>query len=158
MIYLLALLMGVVAGLRAMTAPAAVSWGAYFGFVGLTGTWLSFLGSIWSVIILTTLAITELITDQLPSTPSRKVPIQFATRIVMGGLAGAAIGAGFGQWQGALAAGAVGAVLGTLGGAAFRSRLAKAFRRDAPAAFIEDAVAVIGAWLIISALISLVVP
>ena len=157
MIYLLALLMGVVAGLRAMTAPAAVSWGAYFGFVGLTGTWLSFLGSIWSVIILTTLAITELITDQLPSTPSRKVPIQFATRIVMGGLAGAAIGAGFGQWQGALAAGAVGAVLGTLGGAAFRSRLAKAFRRDAPAAFIEDAVAVIGAWLIISALISLVV-
>lgn len=157
MIYLLALLMGVVAGLRAMTAPAAVSWGAYFGFVGLTGTWLSFLGSIWSVIILTTLAITELITDQLPSTPSRKVPIQFATRIVMGGLAGAAIGAGFGQWQGALAAGAVGAVLGTLGGATFRSRLAKAFRRDAPAAFIEDAVAVIGAWLIISALISLVV-
>jgi uncharacterized membrane protein len=157
MIYLLALLMGVVAGLRAMTAPAAVSWGAYFGLIGLTGTWLSFLGSIWSVIILTTLAITELITDQLPSTPSRKVPIQFATRIGMGGLAGAAIGAGFGQWQGALAAGAVGAVLGTLGGAAFRSRLAKAFRRDAPAAFIEDAVAVIGAWLIISALIALVV-
>ena len=33
MIYLLALLIGVVAGLRAMTAPAAVSWAAYLGWL-----------------------------------------------------------------------------------------------------------------------------
>jgi len=70
----------------------------------------------------------------------------------MGAVAGAAIGAGFGQWTGGLAAGAVGAVAGTLGGAAFRSVMAKAFRRDAPAAFIEDAIAIVGAWLIINAL------
>ena len=34
-IYLLALLIGVVAGLRTMTAPAAVSWAAYLGWLPL---------------------------------------------------------------------------------------------------------------------------
>lgn len=151
MVYILALLIGIVAGLRAMTAPAAVSWAAYFGVLSLTGTWLSFLGSIWAVVILTILAVAELVTDQLPSTPSRKVVPQFAARVVMGGLSGAAIGAGFGMWAGGLAVGAIGAVIGTLGGAAFRSALAKALGRDTPAAFIEDAIAIICAWLIISA-------
>ena len=37
----LALLMGVVAGLRAMTAPAAVSWAARLGIIDLSGTWLA---------------------------------------------------------------------------------------------------------------------
>jgi uncharacterized membrane protein len=151
MVYLLALLIGIVAGLRAMTAPAAVSWAAYLGVLSLTGTWLSFLSFIWAVIILTLLAVAELVTDQLPSTPSRKVPPQFATRVVMGALSGAAIGAAFGMWAGGLVAGAIGAVAGTLGGAAVRAALAKALGRDTPAAFIEDAVAIIGAWLIISA-------
>lgn len=151
MIYLLAFLIGIVAGLRAMTAPAAVSWGAYVGVLDLTGTWLSFMGSIWTVIIFTILAAVELVTDQLPSTPSRKVPPQFAARVAMGALSGAAIGAAFDMWLGGLLAGAVGAVAGTYGGAAFRSALAKALGRDMPAALIEDAVAIIGAWLIISA-------
>jgi uncharacterized membrane protein len=157
MIYLLAFLIGIIAGLRAMTAPAAVSWGAYLGFLGLTGTWLSFLGSIWSVVVLTIFAVGELITDQLPHTPSRKVPMQFGTRIVAGALAGAAIGAGFGQWQAAIVAGAAGAIVGTVGGAAFRSKLAAAFGRDTPAALIEDAIAIIGAWIIITKLTSLAV-
>ncbi|MGW9229608.1 DUF4126 domain-containing protein [Pseudorhizobium sp. NPDC055634] len=152
MIYLLALLIGVIAGLRAMTAPAAVSWGAYLGFVGVAGSWMAFLGSIWTALILTILAIGELVTDQLPRTPSRTVPAQFATRIITGAFSGAAIGMGFGQWLGGLAAGAIGAVAGTLGGAAFRSRVAAAFRRDPPAAFIEDAIAIAGAGLIIYAL------
>jgi uncharacterized membrane protein len=49
-------------------------------------------------------------------------------------------------------AGAIGAVIGTLGGRAFRARLANAFGRDRPAAFIEDAVAYVGAALIVIAL------
>ena len=32
------------------------------------------------------LALGELVTDQLPTTPSRTVPVQFGTRIVMGAL------------------------------------------------------------------------
>jgi uncharacterized membrane protein len=41
---LLAFLIGVISGLRAMTAPAAVSWAAFFGLLNLEGTWLAFLG------------------------------------------------------------------------------------------------------------------
>lgn len=152
MVYLLALLIGVVAGLRALTAPAAISWAAWLGWLDLSGTWLSFMSSIWAVVILTALAIIELVTDQLPSTPSRKVPQQFGARILMGAVAGAAIGVGGGSWIAGLFAGIVGAIIGTYGGAALRAKLATSFGKDPPAAFIEDAIAIIGAWLIIAAL------
>jgi uncharacterized membrane protein len=148
MIYLLGLLMGVIAGLRAMTAAAAVSWAAYLGLLGVSGTWLAFLGSIWTVIILTVLALTEFVTDQLPSTPSRTVPPQFGARVAIGAIAGIAI-AGPASWVLGAIAGIVGAVIGTLGGAQLRGRLAANFGKDAPAAFTEDAIAIIGAALIV---------
>ena len=147
-VYLLALLIGVVAGLRTMTAPAAVAWATYLGRLDLGGTWFAFIGNVWVRWILTALALIELVTDQLPSTPSRTVPIQFGARILTGALSGAAVGAAGGSWVGGLLAGAVGAVIGTLGGRAFRARLAAAFGSDRPAAFIEDAVAIGGALLI----------
>jgi uncharacterized membrane protein len=98
---------------------------------------------------MTLLALIELGTDQLPSTPSRKVPVQFATRIIIGELAGGAIGAAGGSVIVGLAAGAVGSVIGTLGGAAVRARLAMSFGKDRPAALLEDAVAILGAALIV---------
>jgi len=150
-IYLLALLIGVIAGLRAMTAPAAVSWGAWLGWLPVTGSWASFMSHWIAVAIFTLLAIGELITDQLPSTPSRKVPMQFGGRIVMGAFCGAVIGATAGMTVGGLVAGAIGAVIGTLGGADLRARMAAAFGKDPPAALIEDAVAIIGALLIVHA-------
>ena len=93
---MLALLLGFVAGLRAMTAPALVSWAAYLGWLDLSGTWLAFLGNGWACGVLTLLALGELVTDQLPTTPSRTVPVQFGARIVTGALTGAAIGAASG--------------------------------------------------------------
>ena len=147
-VYLLALLIGIVAGLRAMTAPALVSWAAHLGWLDLSGTWLAFLGNVWTRWIVTLFALTELVTDQLPSTPSRTVPVQFGARIVTGALSGAAIGAGNGALVGGLVAGIIGAIIGTLGGRAFRAQLAKAFASDRPAAFIEDTVAIGGALLI----------
>ncbi|MCX8572120.1 DUF4126 domain-containing protein [Aminobacter sp. MET-1] len=149
-IYLLALLIGLVAGLRAMTAPAAVAWGAWLGWLPVAGTWASFMGHWITVAIFTLLALVELVTDQLPSTPSRKVPQQFGARIVMGALAGAVIGTLGGAAIGGLAAGIIGAILGTLGGAAVRASLAKSFGKDLPAALIEDAVAILAALLIVS--------
>ena len=149
---LLALLMGVVAGLRTMTAPAAVSWAAYLGWLDLRGSWLAFLGYAWTPWIMSLLALGELVTDQLPSTPSRKVPMQFGARIASGALAGAAIGAPGGALIAGGAAGIAGAILGTLGGHAARARLAKSFGRDLPAALIEDAVAIGGAVMIVVAL------
>ena len=149
-ILVLSLLIGVVAGLRAATPIAAISLGAYLGWLDFTGTWYSFLGSLPAVIILVILAIVELIGDQLPATPSRKVPMQFGARVVMGAIAGALLLPG--SWIVGLIIGAIGAVLGTLGGAEVRARLAKAFGRDLPAGLLEDAVAVIAALLIVYSL------
>ncbi|RWX79286.1 DUF4126 family protein [Neorhizobium lilium] len=149
---LLALFIGAVAGLRAMTAPAVVAWAAQFGWLNLSGTWLAFLGSSWAVLILTLLAGVEFVTDQLPATPSRKVPQQFAARILTGGLSGAALGMPYGYWLAGLVSGVIGAVIGTLGGATARAKLAAKFGRDAPAAFIEDAVAVIAAIVVVALL------
>jgi uncharacterized membrane protein len=152
MLYLLALLIGVIAGLRAMIAPAAISFAAHYGLLDLSGTFLAFLGYQWTPWILLVAAIGELITDQLPSTPSRKVPVQFGTRILMGAVTGGAIGVAAGSlWVGAII-GAIGAVIGTLGGAAARGKLAASFGKDLPAALIEDAVAIAGAVLIVLAL------
>ena len=146
--YLLAFLIGVVAGLRTMTAPAAVAWAAHLGWLNLGETWLAFFQSVWTRWILTVLALGELITDQLPSTPSRTVPVQFGARLVSGSLSGAAIGAAGGNWLGGLVAGFIGAIVGTLGGRAFRSKLAAAFGKDKPAAIIEDVIAIVGGILI----------
>jgi uncharacterized membrane protein len=151
MIYVVALLMGVIGGLRTMTAAAAVAWAAWLGLAKVDGTWLAWLGSIWTVVIFTTLALGELVTDQLPATPSRKVPMQFGARVVIGAVAGIAI-AGPENWVIGAIAGLIGAVIGTLGGAAVRGQLAVSFGKDAPAAFLEDAVAVIGAALLVLAL------
>lgn len=147
--YLLALGIGFIAGLRAMTAPAAIAWAAWLLWLPLAGTTLAFMGSIWAVGIFTLLALLELIGDQRPSTPSRKVPVQFGTRLLMGALCGAAIGAGAGVLLAGMACGVAGAVLGTYLGAAFRAALAKAFGTDLPAALIEDLIAIGGAFLIV---------
>ncbi|MFZ0266569.1 DUF4126 domain-containing protein [Caulobacter sp.] len=151
-LYLFALLIGVVAGLRAMTAPAAVAWGAHLGLISLEGTPLAWLGGTIATWVFTALAVLELVGDQLPKTPSRKVPVQFGTRIVSGAFSGAVIGMSANAWIGGAVCGAIGAVLGTLGGAEVRGRLAKAFRKDRPAGLLEDVVAVAGAALIVSAL------
>ena len=137
-----ALLVGVAAGLRAMTAPAVVSWAAVIGWLPLGGTKLSFLDSWITACVFSVLALAEFVTDQLPRTPSRTVPVQFGTRLVSGGFCGAAIGLPSGAWLAGLVAGVVGAAVGTLGGAAVRARLAAAFGQDRPAALLEDAVAI----------------
>lgn len=145
-----AFLIGIVAGLRALTPLAVISWAAQFRWLQLQNTWLAFLSFAATAYITTALALGELVGDKLPITPSRKVPLQFGTRIVVGALCGAALGTQAGAMLIGLFAGAVGAVVGTLGGAALRAQLAKAFAKDLPAALLEDVVAVGGALLIAS--------
>lgn len=152
MIYLLAVLIGGVAGLRAMTAPAAVSIGAWLGWLSLDGTWLAWLATPWAASLFTLAALGELVTDQLPSTPSRKVPVQFGARLLSGALCGAAVGASANLLIPGLIAGIAGAVVGTYGGAALRGRLAATFGKDPPAAIIEDVIAIGGAALIVCAI------
>jgi uncharacterized membrane protein len=150
-IYVFAFLIGVVAGLRALTPLAAVSWAARLGWLHVENTWLAFLGFAATPFIFSVLAIGELINDKLPKTPSRKAPPGFIARIVTGALSGGAVVAASQSPVGGLLAGAIGAVAGTLGGYEFRSRLVRAIGgKDLPIALLEDAIAVGGAFLIVS--------
>ena len=150
--YFLAFVLCTFTGMRTMAAPVVVSIAARVGAVDVTGTWFAWLGYTWTPWILGVFAIVELVLDQLPSTPSRKAPIGFTARVLAGVLAGGAVGAANGAMVGGAVAGAIGAIAGTLGGYALRVRLAKAFGRDRPAAFIEDAIAYLGAALVVSVL------
>jgi uncharacterized membrane protein len=143
MVYLSALLIGVVAGMRSMMAPAVTSWAARLGWINLHGTPLAWLGAAATPWIFTVLAIAEIVADKTPRAGSRKAPGPFGARIVSGALCGAAIGASAGMLAVGLVLGVAGAVIGTLGGYQFRARLAKAFGRDLPAALIEDATALV---------------
>ena len=146
----LALLIGVVAGLRALTPPAAVAWGGFLGWINLDGTWAQWVAHPITLAVFTVLLLGELITDQLPKTPSRKVPPQFAARLISGGFAGAVIGTAWGHPWACLGAGVIGAVLGTLGGAWARGAVAAKAGKDLPAALSEDVVAVVGGFVVVA--------
>jgi uncharacterized membrane protein len=151
-VLILAFLIGVVAGLRSLTAPAVVAWAAHRDWINLHNTPLSFLGSAAAVVIFTLLAVAELVVDQLPSTPSRTKPPGLIARIILGGLSGAAVAAAGAQSI------ALGAVLGVAGGIAgafagyeVRTRLVKALKLpDLIIALAEDAVAIAGGLFIVS--------
>jgi uncharacterized membrane protein len=154
-VYLLALLVGIFAGFRTMAAPAAVSWAARIGALDLQGTSLAFLGHALTPWIFTAFALGELVVDQLPSTPSRKAAAPFVGRVASGGLCGAALGISAGSAGVGLLLGVFGAALGTLGGYELRRRLAAKFRKDRPAALLEDALTITGLLFVVLALTSL---
>lgn len=149
MIYICAVLIGIVAGLRALLAPTIVSWGAALGALNLAGTWLAFLGWRWTPWLFSVAAIGELVNDKRATTPSRKIPPQFGVRIVAGALSGSAITAAGGNPIIGAGLGIVGAVIGTLGGASARGALARALGSDLPAALFEDTIAIIGGFVVV---------
>lgn len=150
-IQVMAFLIGVVTGLRSMTAPAALSWGAVLGWLQLGNTWAAFLGFAFTPFILSVLAIGELIADKLPKTPSRKAALPFGGRIITGAFCGAVLGSTSGAMISGLLAGLIGAVAGTLGGYEFRSRLVKKTGgNDLPVALLEDAIAILAAFFVVS--------
>jgi uncharacterized membrane protein len=146
-VLLLAFGIGVIAGLRSLTAPAVVAWAAQRGWVNLHGTSLSFIGSTAAVAIFTVLAVVELVADQLPSTPARTKPPGLIARILLGGLSGAAIALAGGQSAAVGAClGAVGGIVGAFVGYQVRTRLVQALRvPDIVIAVLEDLVAIAGA-------------
>ena len=139
---LLTLLIGIVSGLRTFMAPAAVSWAARAGAIDVEHARLAFMGYRFTPWIFTLLAAIELVTDQLPSTPSRTVPPQFGARLISGALCGATMGSAGGMAIVGALTGAVGAVVGTLGGARSRAAMAAGFGSDRPAALVEDVIAI----------------
>ena len=152
MTLLFAFAIGIIAGLRSMTAPAATCWAAYLGWLNLRQSSLAFMGSIWAVAVFTLFAIAELIADKLPGTPSRLSAGPLSGRIILGGLCGAALCAAAGQSAlvGALV-GAVGGIAGALAGYYARRTLTQSMQiPDFVIALIEDVIAVGGALFIVS--------
>src|ERR1700736_6240482 len=141
-VLLIAFALGVIAGLRALTAPAVVCWAAHWKWINLDASPLHFMETTIAASIFAALALGELVNDKLPKTPTRKAPPSFIARIVMGGLSGAALcsAAGDSLWLGAVLGG-VGAVAGTFGGYEARTKLVKSLKAsDLTIALLEDAV------------------
>ena len=151
-IWLLLFAIGFVAGLRAMTAPAAVVWAAHLAWLDLHGSPLSFLGSVIAVGVFTLGALAEYVTDQLPSTPNRTTPFPLGARIVMGGLCGAAIAIAAEQpVLSGVVLGVIGAVTGTFAGFHARRALVKGLKiPDFVIATLEDLVAIGTALFVVS--------
>ena len=154
LLYVVALVIGVVAGLRAFVAPATLSWLAYANPSLVQGTWASFMSSVWTPGIFSILAIVEFVADQLSKTPSRKVPMQFIPRLLSGGFCAAVVGATSGNAVACAALGIVGAAIGTFGGFEVRLSLANLFGgKDRPAAIVEDLAAIAIAFAAVSRLL-----
>jgi uncharacterized membrane protein len=135
---------GVVTGLRCMTAPAVVAWAAHLGWIHLSGSPLAFMGSVWAVGIFTLGALGEFVGDQLPTTPARTAALGLTARIVIGLLTGAclAVAGGVSYWLGAVI-GVIGAIAGAFGGYQARVRLVRGLHvPDAAIAIPEDLVAI----------------
>ena len=145
-------LIGCVAGLRALTAPAVVCWGAHLGWLHFAGTSFGFIDYMVTLIIFTLLALGELINDKLPKTPARTSPPQLIARILLGGFAGAALSVSAGGTLVAgLLAGVVGAVIGTFAGYHMRHALVTQLRLpDLPVAIMEDLLAIAGGLFLVS--------
>jgi uncharacterized membrane protein len=151
MTLLFAFLIGLFAGLRSLTPPAAVAWAVYLGWLTLAGR-LSLVGSLPAVIILSLAAITEVIIDKLPNTPNRTAPLGLIARIVTGGFTGACVSLGGGQ-RALVGAGlgVIGGIVGCFGGYEIRARLVKSLRQpDFNIALLEDLIAIGGSLFIVS--------
>ncbi len=143
---------GIVAGLRTFTAPAAVTWAAHLGWLNLQGTPFAFMGSSITVGIFSLLALVEYVIDQLPSTPARTVPMQLIGRLIMGALSGACICAGNAQaWLIGACLGVVGTLIGTYGGYHLRKALVSGLKvKDIVIAIPEDLIAIGLAYFVVS--------
>jgi len=148
---MLSFLIGLFAGLRSLTAPAVIASAAHLGRLHLRGP-LAWIGSTAAVVILTVLAILELVADKLPGTPSRTAAPGLVARIATGALAGACIGdaAGWSAAAGALL-GIIGALVGSFGGYQARTGLVRALGEpDTTIAVLEDAVTIAGSLWVVS--------
>ena len=151
-VFVLAIGIGIVAGLRSLTAPAVVAWAAHLGWLNLHGSPLAFIGSTTAVAIFSLLALGELVADKLPNTPKRTAIVPLLARIVLGGLCGACLCAAAGKslLAGALLGG-IGGVIGAFSGYETRKRLVNNLHvKDLFVAICEDLVAIVLAFVLVS--------
>ncbi len=151
-VLLVALCLGGLTGLRAFTPITVLVWMLHLHHLKILGSPLYFLHTMTAIVILTILAVAELIADKLPSTPSRLRLPGMIGRVIFGVVCGIVSGQMWGAtWQTCAAAGLIGAVVGAWVGYEVRTGLVRTFHwHDLPAAFMGDAIAIGGSILVIS--------
>jgi uncharacterized membrane protein len=143
---------GMIAGLRALTAPAVVCWAAHLGWLNLQNSHLAWVGSTAAVAIFSILALAEIINDKLPATGSRLAPPSLVIRSVTGAFAASALAIAAGQSLVAgILLGVVGALAGSFVGYHLRHQIVAGLKiPDFPVALLEDAIAIGCGLLIVS--------
>jgi uncharacterized membrane protein len=145
---------GAVAGLRSMTAPAAVTWATHERWISSPGRRFRFLKRNSAASVVTALALGELIADKLPFTPNRTAPPGLAARILSGAACAAALSASYGSGKKFVAStavvGGLAAVAGAFIGMTARQKLRQQLHvSDTVIAVAEDGVA-IGSGLLLA--------
>lgn len=145
-----AFLLGCICGLRSMTAPAVVAWGAHLGWLHLEGSLLAFFANKISLVLFSLFALGELIADKLPFIPPRTQAGPLGVRILFGAVCGAAVCISVGaSLMGGAVLGGLGGIAGAFAGYHYRRRLSSMVP-DILLALIEDLVAVGGGFLLVS--------
>jgi len=142
-------LLGVVTGMRTMTAMAVLCWFAYRGYLPLDGTWAFWAAKLVTAIVFTVLALGEYIGDKLPKTPNRTAPGPLLARVLFGGLVGAivAVGINGSEIEGVIL-GVGGALIGAFAGFLIRREIVLQLGcKDWPVGLVEDISAVFCAIL-----------
>lgn len=143
---------GMIAGLRALTAPAVVCWAAHLGWINLQNSHLAWMGSTAAVAIFSILALAEIVNDKLPATGSRLAPPSLVIRSITGALAGTALAMAAGQSVLlGIVLGVLGALAGSFVGYYIRHGIVTGLKvPDFPIALLEDAIAIGCGLLIVS--------
>ncbi len=135
------IVLGVATGMRTMTPMAALCWFAWLGLVPESG-WAVWVGALVSAIVFTVLALGEYVGDTLPKTPMRTAAGPLVSRLVFGGVVGAAAFHAFNEpVAGGVVFGVIGALIGSYGGVRARLWLSGKIGRDLPVALLESALA-----------------
>jgi uncharacterized membrane protein len=152
MVLALIFAIGIIAGLRALTAPAVVCWAAHLGWLNLQNSHLAWMGSVAAVAIFSILALAEIVNDKLPATGSRTAPPSLVIRSITGALAGTALAIAASQSVLlGIVLGALGALAGSFLGYEVRHRIVTGLKiPDFPIALLEDAIAIGCGLLIVS--------
>lgn len=151
-VLLVAFCLGGLTGLRTFTPMAVLVWMLHLHHIWTPGSRFYFLHSMAAIVILTILAIAELVADKLPFVPSRLRMPGMVGRILLGAACGVVSGQVWGaSWQTSAGAGVIGAVLGALAGYEVRKGWVRTLHwHDLPVALVEDVVAIGGSILVIS--------
>jgi uncharacterized membrane protein len=143
------LLLGVVTGMRSMTAIAVLSWAAWLQLIPEHG-WAGWIGSLAAVIVFTLCAIGEYVADTLPKTPNRTSVGPAIGRVIIAGVVGLLVAKAIGEpLAGGVILGAVGALIGTWGSFWVRMGADRIVKHDLPVALLESTSAiVIAVWAV----------